>query len=89
MHNLESYPQMKRMSDLFFDKDVASGDNICVLPNQVQVLLFLASNGGYLFCHSVFVVFFPLDLEAFQESIYHLDAKEVSRSKLGPQESNK
>jgi hypothetical protein len=63
-------------------KEVASGDNICAMPNEVQIFLFLANNGGYHFCQSVLVICFPPDLEAFQELIYHLDAKEVSKSKL-------
>jgi hypothetical protein len=70
-------------------KEVTSGDNVCAMPNKVQVLLFLASNGGSLFCHSVLVVCFPPDLEAFQELIDHPDAKEVSKSKLGLRESHK
>jgi hypothetical protein len=69
-------------------KEVASGDVVCTMPNKVQVLLFLASDGGYLFCLSILVVCFPPDLETFQELIYHLDAKEVSKSKLDLRESN-
>jgi hypothetical protein len=64
-------------------KEVASGDKVCAVLDKVQVLVFLVSNGGYLFCHSILVIYFPLDLKAFQELIYHLDAKEVSKNKLG------
>ncbi len=62
---------------------MASGDEVCAVPNEVQILLFLANNGGCLFCHSILVVCLPPDLKAFQELIYHLDAKEVSKNKLG------
>jgi hypothetical protein len=69
--------------------EVASGDNVCAGPNKVQALLFLARNGGSLFCQSVLGICFPPDLEAFQELIDHPDAKEVSKSKLGSRDSCK
>ncbi len=55
--------------------------NICVVPNEVQVLLFLANNDNSHACFKVLAASSLLDLVAYQELMNHSDAGEVSKHK--------
>ncbi len=56
--------------------------DVCVMPNEVQVLLFLAKDDDSHACHKVLAASSLLDLVAYQKMIDHLDAREVSKHKL-------